>query len=599
MPPRDLDNLDKFPGHDSDAPDLPDSSSSEPDVILGPNRFFESVDPEEPAPAPLPENLFAGSFGINELDEIRDRVKAGLNPASDIEHDAYLLHNLRSYTAAHECGRYITDNIALLQGKRNPRIVYPASARDLSILGLAEQLLTHIDVDEVYLILTEAYEEKAAENHTINFGKFLYRYAEIRGEGFEVTEDVGNIPPHFVLAVKGKRINIELRNHDKEAPLASKEELGECDVLFFHDLDGAYEHINTLVNILRTVQQGAKDRRIPLLIVDDLPKDIWNWFGNVVFRTNGAYGHRGPRSLTADPAKRSIEVGASFQRGLVVQPHAAILELSEEAFLRYLSFAFYAYFVSREPESYEEWNKKSLADKTCLNFIASSSDGADDIKAFAEIAELPQEILSNGRLETMILPFLRKMERVITSRLEDKPFSFPWLDRKKEKPPLSKKLNDAYEQRRAAIRSAIKQLEILCLDFILPNIQIRGFKNLFRLPFNRAFPNYPKALLELLDDETFVLFLRTLVVGMRGIIDPSVQDKNPPIFPDSVMNGLTSINAALKKRHIGTLNDKIKEILLMTYFASRKKHLDREIRLFGEEAPNIMKALAAAKSKPK
>lgn len=605
-------------GHDRDAPDLPNAPAAAGGTIIwasevGEGHRFRRVDRDEPLPAPLPVDLFADSFGIAELDAVRDRVRQGLDLDRDLEDDAYLLHNLRSYKAASECGQYIAANISLLKGKRNPRIVYPASARDLSILGLAEQLLEHSDVDEVNLVLTEAYAGEGETGHVKMFEEFLRKYAGIRGDEFSVVEDVfqeGSVPSNFVLTVKGKQINIELKNHKKDDPLASEEELGDCDIIFFHDLDGAYEKISTLRKILTTVHRGMKARsageecRVPLLIVDDLPRDIWKWFGNVTFKTGSAYGHRGPRALTAAPGKSAIEVGGPFQRGLIVQPHATILGLSQEAFLRYLSFAFYAYLTTYEPESYEDRARNTLAEKTGFYDMGGSWDGAEDIKAFTEIVDLPQDVLSNERLQTMILPFLRRMERLMTSKLEHdrRPLAYPWPEREDgsvgAKPPLSKRLRDAYEKRRAAAADAIGQLEILLLDFIGPNAGVRSLKNRLQIPLTGnlsfQFANYPKVLLELLDDETFVLFLRTLIIGIVGVIDPSVQDKNPSIFPPKVMSGIACVNSALKRRGMDTLNDKIKEILLMAYFAHRRKKLEKEIHLF-DEAPGLMAALNATR----
>lgn len=601
-------------GHDEGAPDIRLKPPTRLEVVWrsdGERSPFVSVEEGSEPMSPLPEHLFEDPFGVKTLDGLRDSVKAGLALAGTIEEDAYLLHNLRSYRAASECGQHIAENLPLLGGKRFPRLVYPASARDLSVLGLAEQLLEHAEIDGVNIVLTEAYEEQNRESHTKRFLQFLKRYAEIRGEEFAVTEtDQYN----FVLTVKGKPVEIELKIHEKDDPVASEEELGKADIVFFHDLDGAYERAGTLRKILTTVQLGMKARsagagvgsgcRVPLLVVDDLPRDIWKWFGNVDFKSTAAYGHRGPRALTADPDRNSVEFGGSFQRGLVVKVHPELLGLSEEAFLRYLSFAFYAYLVSQEPESYGEHARQSLAEKTELNRMSASVDGADDMKAFAEIAELPQEVLSNKRLASMILPFLRRMEHLMTARLEEsqQPLAYPWLDREdgsaKTRPPLSKRLRDAYEQRHAAVRGAIQQAEILLLDFLGANTAVRNLKHHFQLRLTDTvgftIPNWPKSLLELLDDEIFVLFLRTLLTGIHGVIDPSVQDKNPPIFPPAVIGGLANINTALQKRGMGTLDDKIKEILLMAHFAHRRKKLEKEIHLF-DEAPGLMAALNAAK----
>ena len=71
-----------------------------------------------------------------------------------------------------------------------PRIVYPASGRDLSWLAMADELLEADDIESINIVCTDQSDEERlpAKEHIERVQRYLKKYAALRGGDFELEE---------------------------------------------------------------------------------------------------------------------------------------------------------------------------------------------------------------------------------------------------------------------------------------------------------------------------------------------------------------------------------------------------------------------------
>lgn len=526
-----------------------------------------------------PKELLDQPLGVETLDAIREDVRQKLTACKDIEPEAKLMHGLRSFSACREIGDFLCEHPDLLEGNRNPRFAYPGSGRDFSFLGIAEQLLQRNDIDSVYFRCIER--NASRDEHELPDAKrlnetheLLELYAQARGNGFVLEKKGENT---YVLTVNGKPITIEIVFHEiscEDEELTEGEELNGIDALFFHDLGGNYTVPSRLKPILRTIQAAYCVRgKAPLVIVDDAINKFWEYFGDVLLRTQNAYGHRGPRSLSAGYKSPACEFGKAFQRGAVLRPDANTMALSEMALNRLAAIACYIESPSAE--------RRQADLSRSGGFIEAELEG------LLEIVRL--EHLSPEQLREITLAFIKCLDVWSSdSDMQD-----------------MQSLNPIADMPRTELLKAFAgQARDLLIDHVAVNTMMHHADNYLNGVFEslaRA-DNYAvrlikiirmavKAVLATADDEAFYLFLATLIHGGRTAIGPTEKTMESLFFRPDMIKTAQEIQKTLEQRG-GNLpfsfTEEAKGAMMKGYMTKKRDRLARDLDLYKKEGPRLM-----------
>ena len=292
---------------------------------------------------------------------------------------------------------------------------------------------------------------------------------------------------NYVLKINEKPVFIKYNLHENmESRIAAPEEIGNPDILFFHDVDGANHKICSVRAIIETIAFAIQNGKPPPFVVaDNAPQDIWELFAEknkTLFETKSCFGHRAPRSLT-HVADAKYEIGEGYQNGVVFKPNVemfqALKQLPPEAYELFLRLVFYHFMHQQNchesdlnpalREKDEKYMEQLAADAGLFaklkefEGLYETTNPAKDLEVFERIARCPQ--IPTDMLEAILKPALRRLERKILSG--------------KSASPPEHKLDGGNKEsmgRVAAVRAAVNEVVHLLADFVGVNIQMRAIK---------------------------------------------------------------------------------------------------------------------------